>query len=198
MNILLVLAHPDPDSFNAAIAQTVRGTLLENGHHVVFHDLYREKFDPLLPAGEIACDADMGPMLASHCEELASADGVVVIHPNWWGQPPAILKGWVDRVFRPDVAYRFLEDDQGEGVPVGLLKAKAAVIFNTSNTPLKREEDVFGDPLERLWKSCIFQLCGVENFYRRTFSVMVTSSLGQREKWLQEVVEVINRFFPGD
>ena len=198
MKILLILAHPDPDSFNAAIAQTAREALLKNGHQVVFHDLYREKFDPLIPAAELARDAAMDPVLKSHCEELASADGVVVVHPNWWGQPPAILKGWVDRVFRPDVAYKFLEDDQGEGVPLGLLKAKAALVFNTSNTPPEREQDVFGDPLERLWKSCIFQLCGVDNFYRRTFSVMVTSSLAQREKWLQEVVEIINRDFPVD
>ena len=55
--------------------------------------------------------------------EISVADGVVIIHPNWWGQSPAILKGWVDRVIRPGVAYEFLEDDKGEGVPCGLLKA---------------------------------------------------------------------------
>jgi NAD(P)H dehydrogenase (quinone) len=51
-----------------------------------------------------------------HCREIADVDGIIV-HPNWWGQPPAILKGWVDRVLRPGVAYRFLEGDAGEGVP---------------------------------------------------------------------------------
>jgi len=54
-----------------------------------------------------------------------------VVHPNWWGQPPAILKGWIDRILRPGVAYQFLEGDAGEGVPVGLLKAETALIFNT-------------------------------------------------------------------
>ena len=54
-------------------------------------------------------------------------------------QPPAILKGWIDRVMRPGVAYEFLEGDSGEGVPNGLLKAKTALVFNTSNTPEDRE-----------------------------------------------------------
>ena len=89
-----------------------------------------------------------------HCSEIASADGIIIVHPNWWGQPPAILKGWVDRVSRPGVAYRFLEGDGGEGVPVGLLKAETAIIFNTSNTPEEREATVFGDPLDNLWKAC--------------------------------------------
>ena len=53
-------------------------------------------------------------------------------------QPPAILKGWIDRVMRPGVAYEFLEGGSGKGVPNGLLKAKAALVFNTSNTPEDR------------------------------------------------------------
>ena len=62
------------------------------------------------------------------------AEGIIIIHPNWWGMPPAILKGWVDRVMRPGVAYEFLEGDSGEGVPRGLLRARRAIVFNTSNT----------------------------------------------------------------
>jgi NAD(P)H dehydrogenase (quinone) len=120
----------------------------------------------------------------------------VVVHPNWWGQPPAILKGWIDRVFRPGVAYEFQEGDSGEGIPVGLLKAKAAVVLNTSNTPTKRELEVFGDPLERLWKDCIFDFCGVKNFYRRMFAMVVVSTSEQRKEWLQEVVTIIEKHFP--
>jgi glycosyltransferase involved in cell wall biosynthesis len=78
----------------------------------------------------------------------------------------------VDRVLRPDVAYRFLEGDSGEGIPVGLLQAKAALVFNTSNTPMERELAVFGDPLEMLWKNCIFGLCGVPMFLRKNFGVV--------------------------
>ena len=110
--------------------------------------------------------------------------------------PPAILKGWVDRVVRPEVAYRFEEGDGGEGVPVGLLKAKAALVFNTSNTPEYREHEVFGNPLENLWKTCIFDLCGVKEFHRRNFTVVVTSTAEERKGWLEETAALVERTFP--
>jgi len=72
-------------------------------------------------------------LIKRHCEEFGQADGIIIIHPNWWGQPPAILKGWIDRVIRTGIAYEFKEGDSGEGIPKGLLKAGAAMIFNTSN-----------------------------------------------------------------
>jgi putative NADPH-quinone reductase len=195
VNILIILAHPTRGSFNHAIADRVVKTLTDIGHQVIFHDLYAERFDPVLPPGEIPKSAALDPDIQRYCGEIAAADGVVVIHPNWWGQPPAILKGWIDRVIRPGVAYEFLEGDSGEGVPKGLLKAKIALVFNTSNTPSEREIKVFGDPLETIWKNCIFGLCGVKNVYRRTFGVIVTSTPQRREGWLQEVQEMVSRLF---
>ncbi len=197
MKISVILGHPDKGSFNHAIAATVVKTLRRDGHTVNFHDLCAERFDPLLSTGEIPKNALLDAAVGWHCAEIAAADGIIVIHPNWWGQPPAILKGWVDRVIRPGVAYEFVEEDSGEGVPRGLLRAKAALVFNTSNTEKEREMKEFGDPLETIWKNCIFGLCGVENFYRRTFGIIVTSTLEQREEWLIEVEEIVRRHFPG-
>ncbi|MEW6535027.1 MAG: NAD(P)H-dependent oxidoreductase [Candidatus Auribacterota bacterium] len=196
MKISLILAHPDTSSFNHAIASTAVETLRQAEHEVCFHDLYQENFDPMLPAGEIPRDTDLPPAIERYCTEIAEADGIIIIHPNWWGQPPAILKGWVDRVIRPGVAYEFLEDDDGEGVPCGLLKAKTALVFNTSNTETLRERDVFGDPLETIWKNCIFGLCGVHDFYRRMFNIIVTSSETQRKEWLAEVRQTVIEHFP--
>ena len=102
----------------------------------------------------------------------------------------------MDRVIRPGVAYEFLEGDKGEGVPRGLLKAKCAVIFNTSNTGSIREKAIFGDPLEAIWKNCVFALCGVPTIHRRMFSIVVTSSEAERTRWLSEVTATIDRFFP--
>ncbi len=195
MQISIILAHPDAESFNHAIAQTAAERLRQNGHSVVFHDLYAEKFDPLLPACEMPENGPLPEEIERHCREISAADGIVIVHPNWWGQPPAILKGWVDRVIRPGVAYEFLDGDSGEGVPVGLLKAKAAVVINTSNTSPQRESAVFGDPLETLWKNCVFGLCGVENFHRETFGIVVTSSEAQRKQWLGRVREIVDRCF---
>jgi putative NADPH-quinone reductase len=136
--------------------------------------------------------------VARHCDDLAAAEGIVVVHPNWWGQPPAILKGWIDRVIRPGVAYEFREGDSGEGVPVGLLRARAALVLNTANTPRERELAAFGDPLEALWKRCIFDLCGVQRVERRTFEVVVTSTPAQRAAWLAAVRDDVARLFPRD
>jgi len=196
MNVLVILAHPQQGSFNHAIAESTVNTLKQLGHRVVFHDLYAEGFDPVIKAEEVPTCAKLEVNLHRYCEELCAAEGIVVIHPNWWGQPPAILKGYVDRVFRAKVAYRFEELDNGEGVPIGLLKAKAAVVFNTSNTKEEREQKPFGDPLEQLWKKCIFGLCGIKNVYRKMFTVVITSTQQQREVWLKEVAETVKKQFP--
>ena len=197
MNVLVILGHPNPASFNHAIAETVVRTLEGEGHRVVFRDLCAEGFDAALPFAEFRKRAPVPPWLGRHCEELQAAEGIVVVHPNWWGQPPAVLKGWIDRVFRPGVAYEFLEGDRGAGVPMGLLRARAALVLNTSNTPPARERAVFGDPLETLWKNCIFGLCGVSNVQRRTFGAMATSTPEERSLWLAEVRELAERCFPG-
>lgn len=196
MDISLILAHPDQNSFNHAIAHTALDALIDGGHTVRFHDLYKEQFDPILYSEEIPRDTALDPIIACHCHEIANADGIIIVHPNWWGQPPAILKGWVDRVIRPGIAYRFLEGDNGEGIPVGLLKARAVIVFNTANTPEERENAVFGDPLERIWKDCIFDLCGVSQFHRRMFRIIVTSDEIRRASWLSEVKEMVLQVFP--
>jgi putative NADPH-quinone reductase len=196
MRVSVILAHPNSQSFNHAIAQVAIAELKQNGHQVFFHDLYAEKFDPILPADEILQEAPVPKEMEAHCQEISGVDGIIIVHPNWWGQPPAILKGWVDRVIRPGIAYQFMDGDKGEGVPVGLLKAKMACVFNTSNTMTEREARVFGDPLETLWKNCVFGLCGLKTFYRETFSVVVTSTIEQRHEWLTKVREVVRHHFP--
>ena len=196
MNISIILAHPHPESFNHAIASVAADTLRRNGHQITPHDLCQEQFPPLLSAAEFQKDAKLEPVVARHCKEIANADGIIIVHPNWWGMPPAILKGWIDRVLRMEIAYRFVANDKGEGVPVGLLKAKAAIVFNTANTPEDREREIFGDPLETLWKKCVFDLCGVKNVQRRTFAVVITSTPAQRATWLREVQATVARCFP--
>lgn len=193
--ISIILCHPRPGSFNHAIAERASETLGRLGHEVALHDLYAERFPPVLPGMEIPRDGPVPGSISLHCEEITRADGIVVVHPNWWGMPPAVLTGWVDRVMRPGVAYEFLEGDGGEGVPRGLLKAENAVVFNTANTPREREETVFGDPLHRIWKDCVFGLCGVEKFHRRTFEVVVTSTPEQRARWLDEAEALLAGVF---
>ncbi len=195
MNALILLAHPNPASFNHAIAAAAADSFRSLGFRVVLHDLCQERFDPHLPADEIPKDAVLPPLVESHCRELRDAHAIVVVHPNWWGMPPAILTGWVDRVMRAGLAYRFQENDSGEGIPVGLLQAKAAIVFNTANTPPARELEAFGDPLENVWKRCVFDLCGVRNFHRRTFATVVDSTPDQRRAWLAEAANLCRHVF---
>lgn len=196
MNVSVILGHPYEHSFNATIAQTVKKALEENGYTVLFHDLYRENFNPVMSGTELVGDVTDDALVKLHQQEIKITDGIVIIHPNWWGQPPAILKGWIDRVLRENVAYGFPVGDNGGGLPIGLLKAKAGIVFNTSNTPVNRETNVFGDPLQHIWKDCIFDFCGVSAFDRMTFRVVADSSIEHRKIWLEEAKEMINKYFP--
>jgi len=198
MKVSIILAHPNPESLNHAIAKSAEAELHRLGHNVRLHDLCQEQFNPLLPVEELGRDPQLGSVLRQHCHEIVEADGIVIVHPNWWGMPPAILKGWIDRVLRMGVAYRFTANDKGEGVPQGLLKAKSAIVFNTANTPEDREREWFGDPLELLWKKCVFGLCGVRKVERRTFSVVITSTAEQRMKWLSEVRQMVAAHYPAE
>ena len=92
MEISVILAHPYPESFNHAIYQTVLETLKKNGHQIQAHNLYEEGFNPLLEGSELATGETSDLLVLQHRQEIKKAQGIVIIHPNWWGQPPAIRK----------------------------------------------------------------------------------------------------------
>jgi NAD(P)H dehydrogenase (quinone) len=184
---LVITANPSPTSFSHAMANAATQVLRDLGYVIRPHDLYAEGFNPVQPVGETKNTMSDDQLVERHCSELKEADLILVFHPNWWSQPPAILKGWIDRVFRLNTAYAYPLGIGLDGVPVGLLKARAALIFNTSNTPQAREEETFGDPLERIWKNSIFALCGVDCVIRRMYGPIASSTVEQRSEWLAEV-----------
>ncbi|HZD59161.1 MAG TPA: NAD(P)H-dependent oxidoreductase [Anaerolineae bacterium] len=196
MKVLVILAHPGTRSFNHAIADTAVQALKENGHEAMFHDLYQEQFDPVLPYEEVPRGAELDPVTKQHVEELKSADGIIIIHPSWWGQPPAILKGWIDRTFRPGIAYEFKEGTKGFTAPTGLLKAENALVINTTNTPVEVILQVFGDTLGDIWDKSVLSFCGVKHFNRKVYDQMVISTPEQRKVWLDDVQTTIRQLFP--
>jgi NAD(P)H dehydrogenase (quinone) len=196
MLISIIIANPKPRSFCHALALTAASACQSLGHEVRFHDLYLEAFDPVMDERELRMRRSESPLVEGHCAEAAEAEAFIVVHPNWWGQPPAILKGWVDRVLRADVAYRFSEGDAGTGIPRGLLKARTAIVLNTSDTPMERERAVFGDPLETLWGKCIFGYCGVPGFVHQTYSVVANSTAEERKVWLEHAREAVIKALP--
>ncbi|MDX2192791.1 MAG: NAD(P)H-dependent oxidoreductase [Gemmatimonadales bacterium] len=122
MHALVVLAHPDPGSFNAALAARAVDTLEAAGHTVELSDLHRDGFDPRggpadftdPPAGDFhyqtwqrhaAGTRGFEPLLQREVDRLARADFVLLQFPLWWFGVPAMLKGWIDRVFAFGFAY---------------------------------------------------------------------------------------------
>jgi NAD(P)H dehydrogenase (quinone) len=178
MFALSVVGHPSPMSFSHKIAERAVRTLREQGVEVSDHDLYAEGYEPVRGA-----DA----LVMKHRAELAAADILLICHPNWWSMPPAMLKGWIDRTFVPEVAYR--EAPIGEP-PIGLLTARA-LVFNTGDTPPEREQLVFGDPMQRIWETGVLGFCGIRTVTRRMYGPVTSSSPTQREAWLDEVTELV-------
>jgi NAD(P)H dehydrogenase (quinone) len=122
---------------------------------------------------------------------------LIVIHSVWWGGPPAILKGWIDRVVRRGVAYDVVPKvDASRMGHVGRLRVQAAVVFNTADTPDHLEDTLFHDSVGVLWKSYIAAMCGIPVLERHSFSVMGTSTAEMRSEWLGTVEAVVARLFP--
>jgi NAD(P)H dehydrogenase (quinone) len=190
---MVVLAHPRVGSFNHAIAGRVCRELADRGVQVHFHDLYDEGFDPVLRADEAYTSGDRAedvlaathdPLIRAHREQLARASALVAVHPNWWGKPPAIMAGWLDRVLVPGVAYRL--DDAG-GAPESLLRLENVLVVNTSDTTAEREDTLFGDPLEAIWRRCLAPYLGGPRVERVVLRVVADADADQRRRWLDEV-----------
>jgi NAD(P)H dehydrogenase (quinone) len=129
MKASVIVAHPYPKSFNHAIYKTVIHAFHESKIETYAHDLYEEDFNPVLSKKELGSDTSEDMLVNQYAEELVKSDFLVFIHPNWWGQPPAILKGYIDRVIRPPYAYDFPEKDTGGGLPIEKLKGKYGIVY---------------------------------------------------------------------
>ncbi|MBS1209876.1 MAG: dehydrogenase (quinone) [Proteobacteria bacterium] len=200
MSILVILAHPKPGSFNHAIANAICERLQAGGKEVIFHDLHAEGFDPVYSAAELARDAVLPPAIERASQEVLAAEGIVVIHPNYWSTPPAILKGWLDRALRPGLAYRFQTGPDGKGYVQSLIAAQAALVVTTANTSDEVDQAVYGNPLENFWKTCVFGFFGITRFKRCSFSPVIVSSPEQRADWLEQARTAAQTLFlsPGE
>ena len=191
--VLIVVARPEAEkSFNGAIVQAAADALTARGYTPVVSDLYAENFDPTMTLAEVnepveKADAD----IQARIQAVKESVGLIFVHPNWWGGPPAILKGWLDRVLRNGFAYGFTADGPWQG-----LTDKTVQVFSTSNTPRDVELNVYGDPVENFWKTIVFGLCGSKSFERRNFEQIILSDEAQRAAWLAEVGEIVARRFP--
>jgi NAD(P)H dehydrogenase (quinone) len=142
MDVLVVCAHPDADSFNRAITAAAERGLTRAGHHVSTLDLYALDFTAEMSLDEhrayqawkpgAAAPPLLDPMTAEHAALVGRAEMLVFVYPTWWSQPPAILKGWLDRVLVPGVSFTF--DASGKVRP-GMQHVKRIVGISTYGSP---------------------------------------------------------------
>lgn len=167
MRILLVLAHPLPESFTASVALTAREALEASGHVVDLLDLYVEDFDPRLSEAERRGYFDMPydtSAVASIVDRLKAADGLVLVFPQWWFNFPAILKGFIDRIFVPGIA--FTHDAAGGRIVPQLTNIKLLYALTTTGSPWWLAHLYMGDPVRRLLKRGIANFCATRLKFR--------------------------------
>ncbi|GAB4048964.1 NAD(P)H-dependent oxidoreductase [Spirosoma litoris] len=131
MNIYLLLAHPDKDSFNGQIANAYYHAALEKGHNVRYQKLGEMAFDPILHKGNKE-EKQLEPDLEKAQRNILWCNTWVIIYPVWWGNIPALLKGFIDRTLSPGFAYKKHDDDPFWDK---LLKGRAAELITTSDAP---------------------------------------------------------------
>lgn len=166
MNVLIVLAHPEPQSFNAHLARRARDALIGHGHTVELSDLYAANFDPREAAGHFAIRRDPACFDAAaeqrhswdrqalpadvrgELDKILAADLVVLQFPLWWFGPPAILKGWFDRVFVYGGLYSSARRHDR-----GVCRGKQAMLCVTTGSSAEAcaPDGIEGDPELVLW-----------------------------------------------
>lgn len=117
---LVIHAHPDPDSFSAAVRDRAVAALRRAGGDVELIDLYRPRYEPAMTEQEHRDYYSIGkehpdPITAAHIDAIQQADTLVFIYPTWWSGLPAVMKGWLDRTLLPDVAFTLSGEEHAGG-----------------------------------------------------------------------------------
>jgi putative NADPH-quinone reductase len=189
MHVLVVLAHPLKESFAASVSRTVVATLEAKGHTVDLLDLYQENFDPRLTPAERASHMtgtyDLSAV-ASYAERLKAAEVLILVFPQWWFNLPAILKGFIDRVFAPGIAFDYAAD--GIKLEPKLERLRHFWVFSTTGSPWWVVKFYMGDPVRRILKRGIAAFCGKRVSFRMTcLHDMDDTTPARRERFLERV-----------
>lgn len=182
MNVLIIYAHPNPKSFNHAILEQVKRGLADGNHNFNVIDLYEDDFDPVLIFNENIKRNDLvNEVEIQYYQKLINdAEHLIFIYPIWWYGMPAILKGFIDRVFVSGFAYT----NKGK-MPKGLFGDKSAWVIYTIDSPLWFVK-IFRRNVEwKVMKNAILKYCGIKRARRLIFAGVKNSSFDKRKKWLE-------------
>lgn len=184
MNVLVIYAHPNPASFNAAVLEQVKRGLGDSHHSYTVIDLYQDNFDPVLTYGDKMTRHELknDPETSSYREMVKQADHLILIYPVWWYGVPAILKGFFDRVLVAGFAYEF------NGLaPKGLLGKKSAWAFYTIDSPAWYVR-IFRRNVEwTVVRDATLKFCGIRPVKRFMFTGVKGSTEKRRRAWLEQV-----------
>jgi NAD(P)H dehydrogenase (quinone) len=184
MNVLIIYAHLNPNSFNHAVLEKVKKGLQETDHTFTVIDLYKDNFNPVLVYNDMIKRRDLknDPEMEHYRKLVKQADHFIFIYPIWWYGTPAILKGFFDRVFVSGFAYTY------EGsIPKGLLKRKSAWVIYSIDSPWWYVK-LFRRSIEwKVMKDAILKFCGIRRVKRMMFAGVKNSSEKQRKRWLNYV-----------
>lgn len=160
MRCLIVVAHPVQTSLSHRFAAIARTSLEAAGHEVEWRDLHGEDFEPRLSAAERAAyyrRPHDHSAIGADAEALRRAELLVLAFPTWWFSPPAILKGWIDRVFAPGVAF-----DHGANfgpITPRLTSLRRVVAITTLGSPWWVDRFVMRRPVRRVLKTAVIGGC---------------------------------------
>lgn len=181
--IAIINGHPNQDSFNFGIAEAYKTGALETGAEVKEIVIRELKFNPNLQFG-YQKRMELEPDLMKAWEIIQWADHLVWVHPVWWGGFPALMKGFIDRLFLPGLAYKYRENSVWWDK---LLKGKTAHIITTLDQPGWYYRLFFGRPSVNQLKKSILEYCGVKPVKLTYIGIIRNSKDEQRAQWLRKV-----------
>lgn len=183
--ILIINGHPNPSSFNFAIAESYKKGALQSNAQVETITIAELQFDPNLKYG-YQKRTELEPDLLASWEKIKRADHLVWIHPVWWGGLPAITKGFIDRLFLPGMAFQYRENSVWWDK---LLKGKTAHIITTLDQPGWYYRLLFARPSVNQLRKSTLEFCGVKPVKVSYIGIIKTADDFQREKWLQKIFD---------
>lgn len=189
MNHLVVFAHPNQKSFGKGIFDTIVKSSEEKGAAVRFRDLYEIGFDPILKPSDFEAfkSGKVPEDIAEEQSHIKWADVITFVYPVWWASVPALLKGYIDRVFSYGFAYEYVD-----GVPNGLLKGKKALLFCTTGTPNEMyAENGMHNSMKQTTDQGIFNFSGIEEVKHTFFGAVPYVPDEVRGDYLKDVEKVI-------
>jgi NAD(P)H dehydrogenase (quinone) len=181
--ILIINGHPDKESLCFALAESYKKGADASGIECKLVHLIDLQFNPILTYGYRVV-SELEPDLIKIQQEILEAHHLVIVYPNWWGTYPALLKGFIDRVFLPNFAFKYLKDSP---LPAKLLKGKTARIIVTMDTPKWYYWLINKSPGHNSMKKAILEFCGISPVKISSFAVVKSSDDKERKKWIDEV-----------